>query len=114
MNDLQKRFEETGKLHFITREENGDLIRYFNPEYVRWLESQLTWRNMEDKPEEGQKCAIIDIEGFELIGTYHNRYNNGIKAKRGFFGYRAFPDKDFIAALSDSCVVKWLPIPKLD
>ena len=64
MNDLQRRFEETGKSYFITREEDGDLIRYFNPEYVRWLES-------------GNKElleALKEIRNWSLItGTGFNR-----------------------------------------
>ena len=64
MNDLQKRFEETGKSYFITREEDGDLILYFNPEYVRWLES-------------GNKElleALKEIRNWSLItGTGFNR-----------------------------------------
>jgi len=101
MNELQNRFEETGKLHFITREENGDLIRYFNPEYVRWLESQLTWRSVEDGlPSRGKFMPVLLSGNIGQLYALHYMQEGNVWGDGKGTTYNN--------------VTHWLPIPFLD
>ena len=111
-NELQKQFEEMEeRLTKTIKEQNDTLI--LNRDIIKGLQERSKWKPVEEGlPEDGQKCAIVDIEGFELIGVYKHRYNSdGNKAKHGCFMYNAFPHKNS-AVLSDLCVVKWMEIPK--
>ena len=96
MTDLRKLYEaETGH----KRPERWDtwaFIGWFD-EYANWLEYQITWRPVSEKPEEGQ--------------VVFGRYNDdicGVLTYEDIDGEQCFIDEDgFVLD-----VTHWLPIPK--
>ena len=99
MNDLQKQFEEeTGlKSHgSVTDGVHIVGIDVIAPEYISWLEDQLTWRSIEEPPTED--------------GWYYCKYRGYYLKIDGMFEYSTAENK----FLTNEEVLKWLPIPKLD
>jgi len=112
MNKLQKRFEEeTGKQYIkhrvlravLEETEDGHVIRDEILEKIcdtlEWLEAQLTWRSVEDKPTDNE-YKLVKIEGCEQIEFCEiASYSDG-----------SWYDGEYTL----ENVAKWLPIPKLD
>jgi hypothetical protein len=92
MTELMKRYEaETGRKPkdlFMGSEES---LIHFTREYVEWLEAQLTWRPVSEKPEK---------DGWYLCKTQYADDTFGVETV-------FFNGKNFIY----SRVIAWLPIP---
>jgi len=93
MTELMKRYEvETGKKAY------GMLIEYASEAYTKWLEAQLTWQPVSEKPKEGQIVFAMIPTGWVVA-----QYLDG-----GFYVDDGFTFGDFISGVSH-----WLPIPPM-
>lgn len=98
-SELMKRYEaETGKRfsHMQKRAVEGDINCTMSTGYVAWLEAQLTWRPVREKPKEGQIVFVMVSTGWVVA-----QYLDG-----GFYVDDGFTFGDFISGVSH-----WLPIP---
>lgn len=93
MTELMKRYEaETGCTSVAIW--RGECT--VSDKYVDWLESQLTWRPVSEKPQEGQIVFVL-IQTEWFVAQYFN----------GKF----YIDDGFTYGERIEGVAKWLPIP---
>jgi len=99
MNELQKRFdEETNmsvdiEIRTYVNSQDTPTEEYYSANYVKWLESQLTWRKVEDElPEDNEE-----------IWVETSRYK-GAGRREGVCWYTCYGEE--IRTPQD-----WLPIP---
>jgi len=91
MTELMKRYEaETGEKAIDMYTE------YATDDYTRWLEAQLTWRPVSEKPKEGQI-----VFGMISTGWVVTQYING----------EFYVDDGFTFGDRIGDVIEWLPIP---
>ena len=101
MNDLQKQFEEEA----IQKFNNSEVC---SMSYVEWLESQLTWRKVEDGlPDYGVEVLIC------CEAENESNYTS-MKGTTGSLGTKAWitPLDDYYKE-DEIKVTHWLPIPEL-
>jgi len=100
MNDLQKRFEEETE-GIILPESHWCYNNIFNNPYVKWLESQLTWRKVEELPEKSGRIIACLGKSNEPITGQWNVFSEIFDADDG-------------EIYSKRNIKNWLPIPKLE
>ena len=93
MTELMKRYEaETDELATWRWHDRESLT----DDYIAWLEAQLTWRPVSEKPKHGQIVFVIIPTGWVVA-----QYLNG----------EFYVDDGFTFGDSISGVTHWLPIP---
>lgn len=91
MTELMKRYEaETGECATWAWHER----EFLTDDYIAWLESQLTWRPVSEKPE---KC-----------GEYWTRIKMFIGNVA--YDYHIFDGREFIG-IGSALITHWLPVP---
>lgn len=96
MTELMKRYEKkTGHNAFLTY---GITQAICYPTYVEWLEYQLTWRSVSEKPE---KCGQISLK----------RIENGVDSNEltWFYFLESLDEFDIVVNTLDA--THWFPIP---
>ena len=93
MTEMRKRYEadtdEIATWHWHDKD-------FITDDYIAWLEAQLTWRPVSEKPKEGQIVFVMVSTGWVVA-----QYLDG-----GFYVDDGFTFGDFISGVSH-----WLPIP---
>ena len=91
-SEMMKRYEkERGGIMPCGMKIPGGFI--YSNEYVSWLESQLTWRSVSEKPE---KAGVYFIEGKPYTGCVSKTITTAYFDGESFLWH---------------AVVRWLPIP---
>ena len=94
MTELMKRYEaETGER---AERRVWHEREFLTDDYIAWLEAQLRWRPVSEKPKEGQIVFVMVSTGWVVA-----QYLNGV-----FYVDDGFTFGDFISGVSH-----WLPIP---
>lgn len=97
MTELMKRYEaETGKKALVTVKVGFAELVFPSNEYTAWLEAQLTWRPVSEKPEK---------DGLYLI--QYSYYNYDTDDDTIHEGYGRYVHGNWIGVKP----LKWLPIP---
>ena len=94
MTELMKRYEaETGKKAIVPCGQS--IMTKCSSFYIAWLESQLTWRPVSEKPETGGEYLVKSLDE---IGDVVEDFDK-------------FANRDGKWCWLSSNVIKWLPIP---
>lgn len=91
--EMMKRYEaETGECATWTWHER----EFLTDNYIAWLESQLRWRSVSEKPKEGQIVFAMIQTGWVVAQYLHDEF---------------YVDDGFTFGDMISGVTSWLPIP---
>lgn len=101
MTELMKRYEaETGKKAIIALSDTGKNV--YRPSYTQWLEAQLTWRPVSEKPTLREMGHLLCKRNVIFNGKVITRLYPAL------WGIALEDWEDFVARLE---VVAWLTIP---